>query len=384
MARQAQSDRSADTARKLAPGIIGFDSLIGNDSVIAGLRRALGRATLPQAMAFSGPAGVGKATCAALIAQAINCRGSSGTSGSSAEAPSDACGHCVPCAKIARGLHPDVTWVAPEPRAISVAQVRSIVEQVAYAPYEGRRRVVIFDDAHTMNIAAQNALLKTLEEPPPSSNLILVTAAYGSLLPTVRSRCQELRFSPLSHDDVCGYLAGLGVEPREARLRSRLVPGSLGAALSVDLEEYEHQLEVVVSALRFALAGGAGVVTAGEALADAGNGETATQRAASILRVCRDVLRDLWLLASGANEQLLLNPERADDWRDWAAGLDGDRLTRALTALDAGIAGFLSGIQPNIRLAIEQTLADVGGALGYPSAPGSSDLRAGAGARGAS
>src|SRR5262249_47350540 len=108
----------------------------------------------------------------------------------------DACGVCASCSKIARNIHPDVVIVEPgDTGAIKIEQVRDVIERTAYRPFEGRRRVVIIDQADTIVHAAQNALLKTLEEPPPSSVFILLTALPDQLLPTVRSRLIRLAFT---------------------------------------------------------------------------------------------------------------------------------------------------------------------------------------------
>src|SRR5258708_5442056 len=163
-----------------------FRDVSGHLPIVDLLKRSIDRATLPQTLLFSGPSGSGKRLTALAVAQAVNCLKPSG----------DACGTCAACTKIARGVHPDVLVVEPgESGAIKIDQVRDVVERSAYRPFEGRRRVVIVDDADTLVPAAQNALLKTLEEPPSSSTFILVTARPDMLLPTVRSRCIQLAFA---------------------------------------------------------------------------------------------------------------------------------------------------------------------------------------------
>ena len=122
--------------------------------------------------------------------------------------PVDACGTCTACSRIARGIHPDVIALAPDPDAgnIKVDVVRELIDSIGYRPFEGRWRVVIIDDADTLLEAAQNALLKTLEEPPSSSVFVLVTAHPDGLLATVRSRCPQVRFAPLSAAEVAAHL----------------------------------------------------------------------------------------------------------------------------------------------------------------------------------
>jgi DNA polymerase-3 subunit delta' len=277
----------------------------------------------------------------------------------------DACGRCASCDRIARGIHPDVLWSAPSPRFIDIGTIRQLSKAVGYAPHEGRRRVVVIDDAQAMKPPAQNAFLKTLEEPPASSLIILVTPTPGSLLATVRSRCQSLRFSPVPLPQVREYLERhQQMDAGEARLRASLAPGSIGAAIAVDLDAYARLLEIVVDALRLASAGGGGIVAAADELAGAGAGETATQRAASTLFAARDVLRDLLVVSSGADLNTLVNIDRIEAWRAWAAEVDPGGVAEALGAVNAGIERLVGpGIQPNIKMSLERTLIDVFRAL---------------------
>src|SRR6185312_5408667 len=129
-------------------------------------------------------------------------------------------------------------------------QMRAIEREANYRPYEGKARVFLIDDADKLNDSSANALLKTLEEPPATSHLILITARPGMLLPTIRSRCQAIRFSPLTVDEIEASLPReKGSKPAEVRLRSRLARGSMGRAMQTDLEEYESRRAVVLRVL---------------------------------------------------------------------------------------------------------------------------------------
>src|SRR4051794_8192070 len=181
-----------------------FRAITGHRPLLQLLARATSRHTLPPTLLFSGPDGVGKRSTAIALAQALNC-----------ERPvpfgegTDACGECRSCTRIARGVHADVLVLEPgDSGAIKLDQVRDAIERTAYRPFEGRRRVVAIDGADALNVEAQNALLKTLEEPPPASMFVLITDRPDVLLPTVRSRCQRLRFGPLAPADVAGVLVG--------------------------------------------------------------------------------------------------------------------------------------------------------------------------------
>src|SRR5262245_36109572 len=201
-----------------------FRDIVGHRRLLTAVSGALRRGTLPPSLILSGPEGVGKRLVALSLAQALNCQ-------SIADGP-DGCGTCAACSRIARGVHADVLVVEPgDSGTIKIDQVRDIVDRAAYRPFEGRRRVVIVDDADALVVAAQNALLKTLEEPPPSSVFILVTSRPDVLLPTVRSRCPQLRFRPLSADDIAAALMARGHNEAEARAVAATADGSLGRAI---------------------------------------------------------------------------------------------------------------------------------------------------------
>ncbi len=229
-----------------------FSEVIAQERAISSLRAALRRGTLHHAYLFGGPEGVGKARAARILAQAANCEaGSPGPHGYR----EDPCGGCGPCHKIEKGIHPDVTVLAEEramvkagrweaksgrtpSRDIVVDQVRDLVDHgLALRRYEGRRRFVIIDPADAMNAQAQNALLKTLEEPPADTTLVLVASSPDSLLPTIRSRCLRVPFGPIPAGTIAERLVIEGHAPDRARLAAAVSGGSLGRALALDDDE---------------------------------------------------------------------------------------------------------------------------------------------------
>ncbi|MBF0460227.1 MAG: DNA polymerase III subunit delta' [Magnetococcales bacterium] len=181
-----------------------LEQIIGHTAVLANLQRAMADHHPGHAHLFFGPPGVGKATVAAAFVQALFCpaKGTAGGSG---------CGQCPSCRKVAQGNHGDLVRVvmAEGKTRIGVDQVRQLAGFFALTPMEAPWKVAIVDDAATMNEAAANALLKTLEEPPARSLLILVTRQPGKLLPTIRSRCLKTRFSLLAPGEVQRILSGL-------------------------------------------------------------------------------------------------------------------------------------------------------------------------------
>ena len=215
--------------------------VLGQERAVALLQGAITRETVAHAYLFAGPAQSGRATLARLFAQALNC-----------EAPSAAagvpCGDCRPCRKIERGTHPDVRFVglasqeaAASGRArresknttLSIETVRDLCADLSLRPLEGRWRVAIVEDAETMQEAAANAFLKTLEEPPSFAVIILIVPEIGAVLPTIRSRCQVIETRPVARDALGLALQRRhGLSPADAQTVAALSRGRAGWALA--------------------------------------------------------------------------------------------------------------------------------------------------------
>src|SRR3990172_13141553 len=229
--------------------------LIGNGQAVAALRRALESGAVAHAYLFAGPERGGKRTLALQLAQALNCSGRSVTAGAvTYEGAHDPCGEGAQCRRIAAGLHPDVQTVTiqtaeddAQRRDISVDQVREVERAVALNPFEGRSRVIIIDPAHALSREAQNAFLKTLEEPPPRVVFILVTDSESALLPTIRSRCRRLELRPLPAAAVCEALLARGLGQEQAELLARLARGRIGwgPAMAADPAALERRAETL-------------------------------------------------------------------------------------------------------------------------------------------
>ncbi|MBF0627423.1 MAG: DNA polymerase III subunit delta' [Magnetococcales bacterium] len=218
-----------------------FSSILGHDPIIARLQNALAQGRPGHAWLFHGPEGIGKRTTALAWVQSLFCRQpvtvADGLSG---------CGGCVACSKCAQGSHPDLQRLEllESKSRISVDQVRELTRFIAFTPLESAWKAAIVDDAALMNDAAANALLKTLEEPPSGSLLILITQRPGALLPTIRSRCQQERFQPIDAASMARLLERLMPE-RSAVERGaalQLASGSIGAAVRLcDPAILEHR-----------------------------------------------------------------------------------------------------------------------------------------------
>jgi DNA polymerase-3 subunit delta' len=206
---------------------------IGNERAVAAIERAVAGGSPQHAYLFAGPERVGKAALAMRLAQALNCA-------ADGERP---CGDCSACRRIASRAHADVFTVTLEPTsegsqstAVGVDQMREVERTVALAPYEGRSRVVIIDPADGMTTEAQNAFLKTLEEPPPHVVFVMVSAQPERLLPTVLSRCQRIDFRLVPAEAIESALRERGADGEEARTLARLAAGRPGWSFAMAAE----------------------------------------------------------------------------------------------------------------------------------------------------
>ena len=330
-------------------------------------------------MIFAGPEGVGKCRVAVAVAAALNCqapvraqreavgagpstRGRAGRG--RADAPSetsdlsgmlddleiDACGTCPVCRRIGRGVHADVMMITPgDTGAIKIDQIREATERAAYRPFEGRRRVVIIDDADALVIEAQNALLKTLEEPPSASVFVLVSARSDMLVPTVRSRCQRLQFGRLTAAEVAALLMRAhGYNEENARAAAAAADGSVGRALAEGSSESALARDAAARVLRAVSAPSdpRRRLDSAKALAarpgGKGSGPGADRHALAMrLRALGSLLRDLEVLSTRANEGLLANADLRPGLLALTQAFDGDRTVRAFSAVDRALGALV-------------------------------------------
>lgn len=202
-----------------------FRQLTGHGPTLAALRSG-GRHQPFPSLIFSGPTHVGKRLTGVWYAAFLNCLSSN------EQAP---CGECPACKKVLRCGHPDIHFatVPDNKTVIGVSEIREAIHHLQYAPFEGNFRILIVENAEKLTDEAQNALLKTLEEPPSKSIIILVTPLFGALIPTVVSRCRATRFGLLSEPEVSGYFTSQGSEASQAQTMARLCRGALGLAINL-------------------------------------------------------------------------------------------------------------------------------------------------------
>jgi DNA polymerase-3 subunit delta' len=234
----------SDTAKDEGTGPPPIDLLPWHGDACARLSAAVANARLPHGLVLQGPAGVGKEHFASALAAALVCTGRGNRL--------EACGHCADCSLSRAGSHPDVHWVRPleDKKSIGVDQVREVCEKLSMTSMRRGYRVAILVPADWMTIAAQNSLLKTLEEPAPRTVLLLVTARPSRLLPTLHSRCQRVE---LARPD--GQLAARWLEGKLGRRAPpRLLPMTAGApfkalALAPHFDGLEAQMTQLLDGL---------------------------------------------------------------------------------------------------------------------------------------
>jgi DNA polymerase-3 subunit delta' len=312
-----------------------FDQFVGNEKVISHLRAKLRSGRFPHGLIFSGPEGVGKYTCALMVAKALNCQYSQA---------GDFCNECASCRKTDASTHPDVWTISIEEDAtqIKIAQIRQALHMLHLQPLEGRSKIFIIDPANSLNPEASNALLKALEEPAENSFFILITVNVWELLLTVRSRCQVYSFVPLSVDEIRQH----GI-PDE--LTIRWSQGSIGRARSLDLKKLRTDREFVLDFLET-------VITAKEeqfqnllaTSAVLGRGKLDFESRLEVLAV---IVGDLLYLKEGVPGKLI-NIDIPDRLEKLASGFSADRLIRLSEFL-----GFIeSSLKGNVN---RQMLTDV-------------------------
>lgn len=319
-----------------------FRDIVGHRRAVELLSRAVARASVPQSLIFAGPAGVGKRRTALALAQALNCLDPGGV---------DACGICTACRRIARGIHPDVFFITPEESgSTKTAQVRDAVDHAAFRPFEGRRRVVVFDEADTLVAHAQNALLKTLEEPPPASVFVLVSSRLDQLLPTVRSRCPLVRFGPLTAEEIALVLTrDHGYSAAEAAAAASQARGSVGFALASSAGELVRARDVARQLLKTVARGDARErIDAARQLGKPTSSVGERDQLAAQLQACGSLLRDLVLLTTRGDERVLANRDLKPELERLTASFDAGRSNRAFELVDRALAALDRNVSPKI------------------------------------
>ena len=354
-----------------------FSSFQGNAATVHAAREMLARDRFPHAVILSGPRGAGKFTLAQMIAKAMNCL----EPPMSSDGLPDFCGKCSNCERIGQAddldarfseaveareslketekketrifvqTHPDVLIIPPDPPQllVKVDQVRHVISHIFYKPTQGEHKVFIFSEANFMKEAA-NSLLKILEEPPEFATIFLLAENPSSLLPTIRSRCVQLRLECLSCEDIESYLARERPEwaARQRSLVARLCGGGIGQARSFDLAAYTAARQDALTLLRSAVSeqDHSELFKVTEGYRAGAEGKEKTD---ALIRAVYSLLQDLLYLLSGT-PRLVRNTDLTSELTRLAASVDIAWIQRASQRLGEVESGMRRNLLRSLSL----------------------------------
>ncbi len=320
-----------------------FNELIGNDEIKTVLRRMIRHGRVPRSLLFTGPEGSGKRQFAFELARAIVCAN---------PVDGEGCGQCAACSRTKKFIfpapdakreefervffseHTDVGTVIPCRNNVLVKSIREVEREANFRPYEASARFFVIDEADKMNDAASNALLKTLEEPPPTSHIFLITSRPDRLLQTIRSRCQTLRFAPVPSNQIAECLvAKKGLSASDAEIVARLADGSLGRAASFDVATFRERRGAMLEILR-SLRGDrpdvASLMNSSEAVTDPKLKDEYAER----LDWLRSLIHDVWTISIGRDVAEIVNIDIRSELFTLAAEFDRRELARWLGEIE--------------------------------------------------
>lgn len=370
----------------LATLAMGFSEYRGNSSVVQALRGMVARDRLPHSLVFSGPEGVGKFTLALMLAKAIHCSRQDG--GISSAQRIDFCGECGNClaldavsdrhavvaqaelnreavSKRPREIpliiqpHPDVIILPPNGplRLFQIEQARHLKQALEFVATGRRRRMFILPEADRMDGAAANSLLKSLEEPPADTMIMLTTVSEASLLPTIRSRCVPLGFSPVGAAEISELLEsrGVGASGQEREWRAAVTGGSPGAALRLDRDRYLAQRDALLNLLAAGVSGGQFTELINHAQKLSGKEESLE----NLVEILYILFQDILHIESKANGEPLRNTDRPKTLMQVAHSLGLEGLRRAAANLEV----IERNLRRNVpaRLSLEAFALDLAG-----------------------
>jgi len=312
-----------------------FKDIIGNDGVKRILQRALKHKKLPNSILFAGPEGIGKTEVALVVTKALNCLKKS----------SDACEECSHCRAINNKNFPDVMVLFPAKEVLKIEQMRFLKEMAHLKPMAGQKRVFIVQDAEKMNEEASNSLLKVLEEPPPFFQIILITPNPYRIIPTIKSRCQVFKFSPIPKEEIRKALVAKGIKPEKARVLAQLVGGNLKQALSLEWDEVHVQRK---QAWRVFLALLKKEKASPLLRQLSASKSSVKEELEKTLKIISTFCRDIILIKEKVDAGLLINPDFEKDLREIERSMSLDQTLNFLSTVDFAQAAFRKNLNVNI------------------------------------
>jgi len=337
---------------------MGFDAIRGQARAVEVLARAVASGRVAHAYAFVGPSGVGRKLTALAFAQTLLCSRpltlpSPPGGGEDKGEGVNACGTCRACRKVERGVHPDLMLIGPTPPesnprgtvAIRLGAIRELERWAQLCPAEGPWKVFIVDDAGKMTPETPQAFLKTLEEPPARTVIILILSQTRELPATVLSRCEVVRFVPLEEEETIALLEARGMDGPTARLLARASQGRPGLALAQDPGVWVEQREQALSILAEVAAGGAGPLFKwAESL---GRDRAQVEQLIAIWWLW---YRDLLCAKAGGDPRLLIHGDRQAQLTAAAAGRSWEELFQDLGSCRDAWQALQGNVSPRLTL----------------------------------
>lgn len=348
-----------------------FDDLIGNDSVKKILRRMLEKKRVPRSLLLVGAEGVGKKRFALELAKAFVCLKPQNY---------EACAACAACRRaenfafpkpddkdahqrVIFSEHADIGTVIPYKNSILVDAVRDLEREANFRPFEAQARFFLIDDADKLSSAkenAANALLKTLEEPPPTAHIFLVSSRPDALLPTILSRCQIVRFAPVPADEIENYLLRKKhFSPDDSRLLAKISNGSVGRAVETDAGKFRETRDAMLKVLDGLLVrqDRAVLLRAAEEMTDAKNKD----RYDRTLETLETLIHDVWAIRLGRGEQIV-NADIENQLRNFAERVaDAKRLAAWLAEIERVRENFR--VNTNRKIATDALFMEMAGGV---------------------
>ncbi|HPL53727.1 MAG TPA: DNA polymerase III subunit delta' [Bacillota bacterium] len=330
-----------------------FNKIIGQKIIIESLRNAVKNNKVSNGYIFSGPEGCGKKLMANTFAMALNCSGT---------ADHRPCGSCSSCIRTSSGNHPDVGIVRPDGQSIKIRQIRYIISETAKKPFENGYKVIIFENAEKMTHDAQDAFLKTLEEPPDNTVFILLVENYSLLLPAIVSRCQVHRFKPINASELRDFL-GTRYDCSSAEIESaiRHSKGVVGRALELLTDKESFKIRAAyIDILEKALLG-----SCSEALLLASEKIASREEAEKFLEFSLSWVRDLIVLRENkeAYGSLIINTDNSEMQSKHNSALTEDELNSIIEIIKKTIMYIRHNV--GIKNSIEVMLFNIAEVSSY-------------------
>ena len=298
-----------------------FNSILGQPVLLGSLKRAIQEDMVANGYIFCGPKGSGKKLAAAVFAKALNCR---------SKENNKPCDNCVSCKKVDSSNHPNIEIIKPTGASIKIKQIRELIAQVSKKPFESGFKVIILDEAEKMTLDAQDAFLKTLEEPPANTIFILLVQNHNSLLPTVVSRCQTFFMRRISTKQIESYLEeNYNYDKEQISFAAVAANGIIGRALEMlNNQELQESRRLYVSLI-------SKITNNSYTESSAAAGELVESREAAerLLDFMLSWYRDILISKQDCEKQVLVNSDNADIIMRQGEMLDENKLNRIIDVI---------------------------------------------------